>query len=229
MSQVATWGVPRDAGESGTPYPMATMMPQLDAVLDAILSSHSGTAEPSYAVLGLVYLDTSTAPYRLRIWDGTQGPVIGVLDVTAHTFMPFDPRFVSAVGITSGTVIPSGTPTKAAFLEQSDTAGAYATGTYTASAAGVYDIRYNTLIPSQASGFASLVSVYVNGVERERASQIGGSDLQGTRQMVGAHLLSLSAADTVEVYVTQTFGSSITVSGADAGNDRWWFKAMRVA
>ncbi len=51
-------------------------------IRDSLLSSHSGTAEPSYKVYGLLWLDTSTK--ELKFYDGADSIVVFKVDTTAH-------------------------------------------------------------------------------------------------------------------------------------------------
>lgn len=51
-------------------------------IRDSLLSSHSGTAEPSYKAYGLLWLDTSTK--ELKFYDGASSIVIFKVDTTAH-------------------------------------------------------------------------------------------------------------------------------------------------
>lgn len=66
MAQATTWGVPLAADAPVTPSAMATRM---DDALDALLSSHSGAARPSYAVEGTLWYDTDID--QLFLYDGT--------------------------------------------------------------------------------------------------------------------------------------------------------------
>jgi hypothetical protein len=60
----------------------------LDDFRDDLYSSNSGASAPSYVVLGLLWLDTSTTPKTLKVYDGASSVIIGYLDTTAHTFSP---------------------------------------------------------------------------------------------------------------------------------------------
>jgi hypothetical protein len=56
---------------------------------DAVHSNHAGTTAPSYKVLGMFWLDTTSSPYKLKITDGTDSMVMGELDPTANTWKPY--------------------------------------------------------------------------------------------------------------------------------------------
>ena len=53
-------------------------------------SSNSGTSRPSYAILGTLWIDITTSPWVLKIFNGTNDIVVGSLDPTALTFTPSD-------------------------------------------------------------------------------------------------------------------------------------------
>lgn len=65
MSQATTWGAPRAAEAPVTP---AVYADRVDDALDALLSSNSGAARPSYAVAGTVWKNTTTG--QLFEYDG---------------------------------------------------------------------------------------------------------------------------------------------------------------
>lgn len=71
MSQATTWGVPLAADAPVGPETMASRM---DDSVDALLSSHSGAARPSYAVNGTLWLDTDDG--LLRLYNGTSDQIV---------------------------------------------------------------------------------------------------------------------------------------------------------
>lgn len=83
MSQADPWGVPRTSSDgtiTGGKYDPEQHFTRLDNVLDAILSSHVGTASgeerPSYAVAGTVWRSQSTG--QLYLYDGSSDLEIAV-------------------------------------------------------------------------------------------------------------------------------------------------------
>lgn len=52
------------------------------------LTSNSGTSRPSYAQAGTVWLDTTTSPWVMKMFNGVSDIVIGSLDGAALTFNP---------------------------------------------------------------------------------------------------------------------------------------------
>lgn len=71
MSQAATWGVQTAA--PATPLEVST---RITDNLNALLSSNSGSARPSYAVAGTVWLDTDDS--QIKIYDGTSDLTIAI-------------------------------------------------------------------------------------------------------------------------------------------------------
>lgn len=55
---------------------------------DALHSLHSGTARPSYAVAGMMWLDTTTTPWVLNAYDGTDDIALGTINASTNAFTP---------------------------------------------------------------------------------------------------------------------------------------------
>jgi len=53
---------------------------------DALHTSHSGAARPSYVVPGMVWLKTGTNPWLYYMFDGTDDILIGSFDTTTNSF-----------------------------------------------------------------------------------------------------------------------------------------------
>lgn len=62
---------------------------KLEPWRDAVHTMHSGSSRPSYAVAGLMWLDTTTSPWVLKMFNGISDDMpIGYFDPTAKTFFP---------------------------------------------------------------------------------------------------------------------------------------------
>lgn len=61
---------------------------KLEPAFDALLSMHSGTSRPSYAVAGIQWLDTTTTPWVLKFFDGTNDISLGTINASTHVFTP---------------------------------------------------------------------------------------------------------------------------------------------
>ncbi len=55
---------------------------------NALHSMHSGTSRPSYAVAGTMWLDTTTTPWVVKVFDGTDDISIGTINATTNVFTP---------------------------------------------------------------------------------------------------------------------------------------------
>lgn len=55
---------------------------------DALYSLHSGNARPSYAVPGLMWLDTTSTPWVLKMFQGSDDVVFGNVDPATLVFTP---------------------------------------------------------------------------------------------------------------------------------------------
>ena len=81
MSQATTWGVPG----AGPATPVQYAERDNDS-FDAILSSHSGTARPSYAVAGTRWIDeVSATEHNVYHFDGTDDILICTINPTANS------------------------------------------------------------------------------------------------------------------------------------------------
>ncbi len=73
----------------------------------AVLSLHQGTARPVYAVVGTLWIDTASSPWKLCVFDGARDVLLGRIDAKAHHFAGADastPRPVVAGGTGASTV-----------------------------------------------------------------------------------------------------------------------------
>lgn len=70
---------------------------------DALLSLHSGSSRPSYAVAGTLWLDTSATPWVLNIFDGSSDIPLGTINATTNVFTPtgFTSALYALAGLTS--------------------------------------------------------------------------------------------------------------------------------
>lgn len=78
-----------DFGDLESPLPGATFINgNLEPWRDALHSMHSGTSRPSYAVDGTMWLDDTTDPWILNVYDGTSDVALGTIDISTHSFTP---------------------------------------------------------------------------------------------------------------------------------------------
>ncbi len=82
MSQYS-WGVMDPDAESGTELAV-----DLNAWRDALLSGHSGSSRPAYAVQGMVWINTTLSPHSVYLFDGTNDLLQGYIDPTNHVWSP---------------------------------------------------------------------------------------------------------------------------------------------
>lgn len=55
---------------------------------DALHTTHSGSTRPSYVVAGTLWLDTSSTPWLLKMFQGSDDIILGSLDTTGLDFTP---------------------------------------------------------------------------------------------------------------------------------------------
>lgn len=94
MSQATTWSVPLSG--PATPDAFAA---RIDDSLDAILSSHSGSTRPTYAVAGTVWASNAIAGFLLYyLYDGTNDVLIGTVNTATGAFTRANTQFASKSG-----------------------------------------------------------------------------------------------------------------------------------
>jgi hypothetical protein len=54
----------------------------LNSYRNAVNSMHSGSAQPSYITAGMLWVDTTSANYELKLYDGAQSIPVAVIDAT---------------------------------------------------------------------------------------------------------------------------------------------------
>lgn len=59
-----------------------------EPTIDAINTCHSGASRPTYAQAGMIWLDNTTTPWILKIFDGTDDITIGTVNSTTNLFVP---------------------------------------------------------------------------------------------------------------------------------------------
>lgn len=74
----------------GTIDPFTTNGPALATLITdmekALLSNHSGTTRPTYAVAGTIWLNTTANPWLLKMFDGTHDVQLGTINPTTGVF-----------------------------------------------------------------------------------------------------------------------------------------------
>lgn len=87
MTQAANYSVPLVGPSTPTNFAQ-----RIDDTFDAIISGHSGSARPTYAVAGMIWEDTSVAnETRLWFYDGSQDILVAVID-TANDRVELAPQ-----------------------------------------------------------------------------------------------------------------------------------------
>lgn len=78
-----------DFGNLSSPLSGAELVDDnLEPWRDALHSSHSGTSAPSYAVAGMLWVDTNATPWVIKMNDGTSNVALGTLNASTHAFKP---------------------------------------------------------------------------------------------------------------------------------------------
>lgn len=181
---------------------------------DALHSCHSGTSRPSYVAAGMLWIDTTSAPWVLKLYDGSSDVAIGYVNSSTHAFAPAGGPLFSAYLGTNQT-LTSGVTTKMNIdTEWYDTASCFDTSAYrfTPNVAGWYQISGN----SHCSGTAVngvYLAIYKNG------SAVGwGSGGSFAATIVAAHTSRIvylnGTTDYVELYAYMASTGTPTLTAA---------------
>lgn len=89
-------GAPVRASQStltvpGPPLPMTSLATFLNSAFDAVGSNFSGTTAPTSPILFQWWMDSSTSPRTMKIWDGASWVAMGFLNTSTHTWTPVLP------------------------------------------------------------------------------------------------------------------------------------------
>lgn len=70
---------------------------------NALHSQHSGASRPSYAVAGMIWVESDTTPWNIWVFDGSQDILLGTVDVVNDLFTPAGSLIYSWCGTSGGT------------------------------------------------------------------------------------------------------------------------------
>lgn len=77
----------------------------LNSWKDAIQSSHKGNARPSYAVAGTLWVNDTSSPWKVNVYNGTTDVEIGTMNATTSAFIPT----ISTPALFNSSVLPATT------------------------------------------------------------------------------------------------------------------------
>ncbi len=78
-----------DFGNLVSPLPGSTLInTHLEPFRDALHSNHSGSSRPSYATAVMMWINTTTTPWVVNFFDGTDDIPIGTINATTNIFTP---------------------------------------------------------------------------------------------------------------------------------------------
>lgn len=135
---------------------------------------------------------------------------------SVNELVPYTVRsFVDVYKSSSQSSLPAGTWTKVTFsTEVSDHLNEFASSTFTAAIAGLYQVEAGALFPTTSAGNHLQLGVYVNG---SLWKIIGDNWTSNTSsfKLAGSCLLKLTAGDTVEVWANASVSVGITSGGGN--------------
>lgn len=193
---------------SGDPSGVDLLDDLLTKLQTNLLSSHSGTARPSYAAAGTLWLDTTTTPLVLKLFNGTDDIVVGVLSST-------NLKYYLPAGVPTPLYIPA--------------AGVGGTANAVTLATGLNHTAYYTgmmIVWMATAANTGAVTVDVDGIgtknlQKRGSVALGANDLQtglmnvavydGTRfQLVSRGLIKSGDIDTNQVLTSAIANGNVT-------------------
>jgi hypothetical protein len=171
----------------------------LNAGTAAINSTNSGTSRPAYAVAGTVWLNTTSTPWLLEIYDGTNDVTLGEVNASANTFQPYN-------GTASGRLILYTTDTgiaNAYVVAPTPAVSAYAAG------------QIVTLTPANANTGASTLTL--SSLSAKNIKLLSGSD-PAANAMVTTGTYFLVYNGTNFILMNPSTATTTTLTGAVTGS-----------
>lgn len=135
---------------------------------------------------------------------------------SVNEVVPYTSRsFVDVYKSSAQSALTAGTWTKVTFsTEVSDHLNEFASSTFTAAIAGLYQVEAGALFPTTASGNHLQLGVYVNGSLWKIIADNWTSNTSAFK-VAGSCLLKLAAGDTVEVWANASVSVGITSGGGN--------------
>lgn len=170
---------------------------------NALHTMHSGSSRPSYAVAGLMWLDTTSTPWIVKMFDGTEDITIGTVNATTNAF-----------ALPSGNVALSNLANLAQdqFIGRiTASTGVPETATITAAARTVLD---DTTVATMVNTLGGAASSGSGGLIRATSPTINQPNI------VGVTTNSSAAAGSVGEYIESVVasGSAVSLTTATAQN-----------
>ncbi|MEZ0226527.1 MAG: hypothetical protein ACAH83_18365 [Alphaproteobacteria bacterium] len=207
----------------------------------ALLNHHKGAGAPSYAEAGMIWLDDSATPWLLKAHDGTDWIVLGAVNATANTFLPY----VGSAGLRLLNHASDTGSANAYAVAPSPAVTAYVTGQVVTlkpvnANTGASTINVNSLgtksikmpdgsaLPSgamSASGVYALMYDGTNFVLMNPATVINWLLARGTA-LASASTVDLGAADSDYVEISGT--TTITSLGSTTVRNHVWVRFQGV-
>ena len=181
------------SGLSGTDY-----RTEHNSINAAFGSTHKGNSAPSYAVAGMIWLDDTSTPWVMKIYDGTDWIVIGTVDASTNQFTPYY----------AGAALAAASTTAAGLVERA---------TDVEAAAGSDTTRYIT--PKQLAD--NLLSVTLGTMQATTSGQaVDFSSLPSGIKRISVNFDSVSTDGTTSFFVQIGDSGGLETSGYIATSGR---------
>lgn len=158
----------------GANLPGLTYRSQDNNAKQALLNHHKGGSAPAYAEAGIIWLDDSSSPWKLKFFDGSDWITLGEVNTTSNTFTPY--LGTSALVQSQSAYIADTGSANAYAIAPSPSIGAYATGQ-------VFFVK-----PANTNTGASTINV--NGLGAKNIKMLDGTSLPaGVILASGIHIV----------------------------------------
>ena len=166
----------------------------------ALLNHHKGSSAPSYAEAGIIWLDDSATPWKMKIYDGADWITLGDVHATNNTFTPY-------VGTAAPRILNDAADTGSAnayAIAPSPAISAYATG------------QVAILRPTNANTGASTININSLGTKNIKLLD-GSNPSSGMIKTTGAHVLVYDGTNFILTNPALGSGAYLT-AGTSANN-----------
>lgn len=184
----------------------------LEPFRNALHTSHSGSSRPSYAQAGMIWLDTSTTPWLVKMFDGSDDITLGRVNATNNWFEPSGiVKWAATVGGTANAITL--TPTIALSAYAAGIAYEFIVGTTNTSEDVTVNISGLGTVNLKCSVGGGKVKIPIGALQSGMVARIVHDGTDVLLLNVRAHNESASIATASTVNLDSATGDYIELTG----------------